>query len=471
MPKTSIQRRLIAAVVISQVLLAVGLAFVALYFTRRQLREAFDGQLRGRAMTIAALVRYSEEQHPRLIFEDDLVPPPLEKEHTDLFQVTGGDGHLIARSPDWPADLQPVPRQSRQHANFDLGGVQYRAVFLQKLPVLDREPDIPVGDVLNVIYAAPTEESTRAITYAAVGIAIGTAVLLLITVGLAVWGLRRGLEPLAELAGSASVVSTSNWELNPSDAARDTLELAPLTQAMTTMLAGLHRAFDQQREFLANAAHELKTPVAILKSTLQSLLQKPREAEEYRAGLEEALEDMARLEKLLHSMLRLARAEQWASGSARRDLQVIDVASTCQSAIERLAPVARERNVAVDLTADGAMPVRADAEDLELVWANLVENAIRFSPTGGRIQVRLHANASQGVVEVADEGPGMAAEELAHIFERFHRGDSSRARETGGYGLGLAISKALIEAYGGTITPESAPGKGTRMIVSVPLRT
>ena len=471
MPKTSIQRRLIAAVVISQLLLAVGLAFVALYFTRRQLREAFDGQLRGRAMTIAALVRYSEEQHPRLIFEDDLVPPPLEKEHTDLFQVTGGDGHLIARSPDWPADLQPVPRQSRQHTNFDLGGVQYRAVFLQKLPVLDREPDIPVGDVLNVIYAAPTEESTRAITYAAVGIAIGTAVLLLITVGLAVWGLRRGLEPLAELAGSASMVSTSNWELNPSDAARDTLELAPLTQAMTTMLAGLHRAFDQQREFLANAAHELKTPVAILKSTLQSLLQKPREAEEYRAGLEEALEDMARLEKLLHSMLRLARAEQWASGSARRDLQVIDVASTCQSAIERLAPVARERNVAVDLTADGAMPVRADAEDLELVWANLVENAIRFSPTGGRIQVRLHANASQGVVEVADEGPGMAAEELAHIFERFHRGDSSRARETGGYGLGLAISKALIEAYGGTITPESAPGKGTRMIVSVPLRT
>jgi two-component system OmpR family sensor kinase len=187
--------------------------------------------------------------------------------------------------------------------------------------------------------------------------------------------------------------------------------------------------------------------------------------------LEEALDDMARLEKLLHSMLRLARAEQWASGSAQRDLQVIDVATTCQSAIERLAPVARERNVDVDLTTDGAMPVRADAEDLELVWANLVENAIRFSPAGRRIQVRLHANANHGVVEVADEGPGMSSEELAHIFERFHRGDSSRARETGGYGLGLAISKALIEAYGGTITPESAPGQGTRMIVSVPLRT
>ena len=111
MPKASIQRRLIAAVVVSQLLLAVGLVFVALYFTRRQLREAFDAELRGRAMTIAALVRYSEEEHPRLIFEDDLVPPPLEKQHTDLYQVLGSDGHLIARSPDWPAGLQPCRRK------------------------------------------------------------------------------------------------------------------------------------------------------------------------------------------------------------------------------------------------------------------------------------------------------------------------------------------------------------------------
>ncbi len=471
MPRTSIQRRLIAVVVISQLLLAIALAMVALYFTRRQLREAFDSQLRGRAMTIAALVRYSEETHPRLIFEDDMVPPSLEKDRPDLYEVRGSDGHLIARSPEWPADLKPKPRKNRPHADFDLAGVHYRAVILEKLPVLDREPDIPPGDVLNVIYAAPTDEMTRAIAFAGLGIAIGTVVLLAMTVMLSVWALRRSLRPLAELAGSASTISTSNWELNPSDAARETMELAPLTQAMTTMLAGLHRAFDQQREFLANAAHELKTPVAILKSTLQSLLQRPRQAEEYRAGLEQALEDMARLEKLLHSMLRLARAEQWAAGSVRRDLEVVEVAATCQSAIDRLAPIARERNVSIELNKDGAMPIHADAEDLELIWVNLIENAIRFSPTGGRIQLRLHAKGGNGVVEVADSGPGMSHDELAHIFERFHRGDSSRARETGGYGLGLAISKALAEAYGGTIMADSNPGQGMRMSVSLPLRT
>lgn len=471
MPRTSIQRRLIAVVVISQLLLAIALAMVALYFTRRQLREAFDSQLRGRAMTIAALVRYSEETHPRLIFEDDMVPPSLEKDHPDLYEVRGSDGHLIARSPEWPADLKPKPRKNRPHADFDLARVHYRAVILENLPVLDREPDIPPGDVLNVIYAAPTDEITRAMAFAGLGIAIGTVALLAMTVMLSVWALRRSLRPLAELAGSASTISTSNWELNPSDAARETMELAPLTQAMTTMLDGLHRAFDQQREFLANAAHELKTPVAILKSTLQSLLQRPRQAEEYRAGLEQALEDMARLEKLLHSMLRLARAEQWAAGSVRRDLEVVEVAATCQSAIDRLAPIARERNVSIEVNKDGAMPIRADAEDLELIWVNLIENAIRFSPTGGRIQLRLHAKGGKGVVEVADSGPGMSHDELAHIFERFHRGDSSRARETGGYGLGLAISKALAEAYGGTIKADSNPGQGMRMSVSLPLRT
>jgi two-component system OmpR family sensor kinase len=469
MRQTSIQRRLIAAVVISQLVLAVGIVSVAVYFTRRQLRNAFDAGLHGRAMSIAALVRYSEDEHPILIFEDDMVPPPLEKQHPDLYQVIAGNGRVLARSPNWPQDLQAIPKKDRQHANFTVDGVGYRAVRLENVPVLDRESDAPSTDVLTVTYAAPTGQMIRAVTYAGIYIAAGSGLLLLITVGIAVWGLRRGLRPLAELAASAALVNTSNWKLNPSEAAVNTTELAPLTQTMTAMLDGLHRAFTQQREFLANAAHELKTPVAILKSTLQSLLQRPRAAEEYRAGLEQALDDMARLEQLMHSMLRLARAEQWAAGSARRDLATVEVAATCESALERLASVARERGVTVHFASNGPMPMLADADDLELVWSNLLENAIRFSPAGGNVQLRARSHGTRGYVEVEDNGPGIPAAELTHLFERFHRGDSSRARNTGGYGLGLAISKALIEAYGGTITPESGPGQGTRMVVEVPL--
>ncbi len=470
MGKTSIQRRLIAAVVISQLLLAIGLVSLAVYFTRRQLRNAFDAGLQGRAMSIAALVRYSEDEHPKLVFESEMAPPPLDREHPDLYEVSTNDGHVIGRSHNWPAGGSAQTRFRRDHIDVSIGKVHYRGLRLEKLPVLDREGDKPSTDLLNVTYAAPTEEMSEAVLRAGVYTAVGSAFLLCLTTLLAVWGVRRGLAPLSDLAASAGKISIANWELRPGEAAADTKELAPLTEAMTTMLHGLQCAFTQQREFLANAAHELKTPVAILKSTLQSLLQRPRTADEYRAGLEDALDDMARLEKLLHSMLRLARAEQWASGSLRRDLEVVDLVATCQIAVDRLQPVAQERNVTLQFQPNGAAPMRADPEDLELVWANLLENAIRFSPLGGRVELRVHSNGRRRYVEVQDSGPGIPSSELPHVFERFHRGDASRARDTGGYGLGLAISKALVEAYGGTITPASEPGQGTRMTVSLPIQ-
>ena len=471
MAKTSIQRRLIAAILISQLVLAVGLVDVAVFVTRAQLRNAFDIALHGRVMSIAALVRYSEDDPHKLLFESDLVPPPLDKGLPDLYEVYANGHTLIARSPTWPAKQSvPPPRGDRWIASYVVDGLPYRALRLERIPVLDREGDTPSPDFLTVTYASPVVPVTQAVGDVLLYIAIGSFVLLAISAGISLWALRRSLRPLSALANSAVAVSPSNWNLNPPEQARDTLELEPLTQAMTSMLDGLHRAFTQQREFVANAAHELKTPVAILKSTLQSLLQRPRTSDEYRAGLEDALDDMARLETLMHSMLRLARAEQWASGNLRRDLAPIDVGTTCQIAIERLQAVAQQRGVKIEFTANGPIRLPADADDLELVWSNLLENAIRFSPAGETVWINVRSSGARGYVEVADKGPGIPAAQLPHIFERFHRGDASRARDTGGYGLGLAISKALVEAYGGTIEPQSRPGEGTRMVVSLPVQ-
>jgi signal transduction histidine kinase len=470
MRKTSIQRRLIVAVVLSQTLLAVGLVWMAVYLNHRLLRRAFDNALQGRVASIAALVRYSEEPHPKLIFESDLVPPSLEKGHPDLYQVLASDGRVIARSSDWPEELAVLQRHGR-YEEFVYHNVRYRGLRLDNVGVVDREPDISSVDVLTVSYASPTDEMQREIWLAGIYTAGGSALLLLASVALAVWGLRRGLRPLADLAADAATVSASNWELKPSRDALHTIELLPLTQAMTTMLDGLHRAFTQQREFVADAAHELKTPVAILKSTLQSLLQQPRAAEEYRVGLEQALDDMDRLEQLLHMMLRLARAEQWSASSRVRSAEVVDIAATCRSALDLLHPLSPEKKVRVEFSSDGPMPIRADGEDLRLVWSNLLENAIRFSHDGGRVQLRALRDGERGRVEVEDHGPGISPVDLPRIFERFYRGDSSRARDTGGYGLGLAISKALIEAYGGSITAESSLGHGTRMVVLLPLQS
>jgi len=239
---------------------------------------------------------------------------------------------------------------------------------------------------------------------------------------------------------------------------------------MTTMLARLEHSFVQQKEFMGNAAHELKTPVAVLKSTLQSLLQRPRSSEEYQKGLEHSLEDLQRLEQLLQWMLRLARAEQWAHGALRRDLQVIDVTATCEEAVERIRHLAEERRMTIHLSKNGQVPLRADPEDLQQVWSNLLENAVRYGPEGGTIEVEVgRMQGGPARVVVADHGPGIPADELPQVFERFYRGDPSRNRATGGFGLGLAIAKALVEAYGGTIRAESSPGQGTRMMVELPV--
>ena len=460
-----------AAIAISQLVLAIGLIDVAVFVTRSQLRSAFDVALHGRAMSIAALVRYSEDGSNKLTFESDLVPPPLQKGVPDLYEVFANNRTMIARSSNWPADRRvSPPKGDRWIASYLVKGVPYRALRVEHIPVLDREGDAPSTDFLTVTFASPVDPVMQAVSDIFLYIVVGSLALLAVSSGFAFWALRRSLRPLGALATSAGAITTSNWELNPPQEALETLELAPLTEAMTSMLGGLHRSFTQQREFLANAAHELKTPVAILKSTLQSLLQRPRTSDEYRAGLEEALDDMARLEKLLHSMLRLARAEQWAAGSLRRDLAPVDVGMTCQLAIERLQAVASQRDVIIDFTANGPIRLPADPDDLELVWSNLLENAIRFSPKGETVQIRVHSNSSHGWVEVADRGPGIPASELPFIFERFHRADTSRARNTGGYGLGLAISKALVEAYGGTIEPHSRAGEGTRMVVTLPVQ-
>ncbi len=369
MAKTSIKRRLIAAVVASQLLLAAGLIWGAVYLNHRLLLRAFDTALKGRAMSIAALARYSEEPHPKLIFQSDMAPPPLEPGHPDLYEIIGSDGRIIARSPNWYAGLDARYNKPKPYVEFLLGNMPYRGVQLQNVPVFDREPDVPNNEVVSVSYASPTDEMHRQIRLAGIYTAAGSALLLLISVALALWGLRRGLRPLADLTLAATTVSPANWELKASDATRNTAELLPLAQAMTAMLNGLHVAFTQQREFVANAAHELKTPVAILKSTLQSLLQRPRAAGEYRAGLEQALDDMERLERLLHMMLRLARAEQRSASGVRNGTQIVDVTATCQSAVGLLQPLLQERGVSVELSSDGSLPINADPDDLRLVCA------------------------------------------------------------------------------------------------------
>jgi heavy metal sensor kinase len=469
MRRDSIQRRLIATVIISQAILTLGLVVTGVVATYWRLLSTLDSGMQAHAMSVAVLVRYTEDASGHVYFDNSLLPESIDPNHPDQFMVWADRTGLLTRSEDWPEGLQFQPGPN-QHWNFTFAGVPYHALRMTHVPVLDREEGKSFRpQTLTIVYASPTVRIRQQVKAAGAFIALMSLALLGATTWLASWRVRRSLSPLQDLAQQAARVSTQSWRLQVPKAAEDIEELRPLTESMTQMLARLEGSFEQQRQFLGNAAHELKTPVAVLKSTLQSLLQRSRSSEEYRAGLQAALQDMDRLEQLLQSMLRLARAEQWAQSPERPALELIDINATCEEAVERIRSLAQSRATAIQLATNGPVPFHADPEDLQLVWTNLLENAVRYSPEGSSVEVAVNHDNEKAQIVFEDHGVGISAADLPRIFDRFYRGDPSRTRATGGFGLGLAIAKALVEAYGGTISAESTPGKGTRMTVELPV--
>jgi signal transduction histidine kinase len=472
MKRFSLNRQLIIAVVASQVLLAAGLVLVGTSLSRHYIRSAFDVYIQGRAQSIAALVYFRDDGVPGLLFNDAKVPPSPHHIHKDIFLVKSDHGDFAQHSPGTdPRFFDQVPATKR-FWDFEIEGEPYRAIILRDVAVLDTEVGEPLPlPRLTVFYAAPTMDIEQQMRNLAIAIGVLGLLVLVPTLILALWSMRRALAPLKDLATAASAISVDRWKFEPSDAAKSTEELVPLIGAVQTVLEGLEAAFTRQRQFLGDAAHELKTSLAILKSSLQAMLNKPRQREEYEHGLAVMSGDCDRLERLLNRMLQTARAEQRIAKGQDYVPDPVDVVASCEQAIARLAQFAAAREVVMEFTASSEAIVLAEAADLELIWLNLLENAIQYSPRGASIAMNLVADGRSVAVSVADHGCGIDAAHLPHIFKRFYRVDSSRARSTGGFGLGLAVAKSLVDFYQGRIRAASEPGSGTRITVELPLHS
>jgi signal transduction histidine kinase len=465
----SITTRIIFAVVVCQLLLAACVTVAAVLYAQVALRAAFDATVESRADSTLALVRYTEDNPPGLLFDPSLLPRSNDPRRKDAFEVLAIDGHVVAESAGAEELLRRFAVSGSHYGLLRVGGGFYRAVALRDVTVLDEEDTVRVPSRVTVLYAAATDDIDVRLQTLALEVSGASLVLLLAATWLGAWMVRRGLAPLKDLAVSAGNISPSNWDFRPPASATLASELGPLIAAIQTLLNRLHESFRQQRDFTSDAAHELKTSVAIVKSSLQSLLQRPRTDEEYRTGLGHLLEDCARLEDLLERMLRLARVEQRADGGSRRNAAVTELNATCEAAIARMDALAQARNLKLEIVSSGNVLIRADSEDLELIWINLLENAIRYSPAESKIFMRVSRNGGGlARVSIEDSGPGIPPTDLPRIFERFHRADSSRARSSGGFGLGLAISKALVDAYGGRIEARNRAEGGTEILVELP---
>ena len=273
----------------------------------------------------------------------------------------------------------------------------------------------------------------------------------------------HALQPVAQISAAASRIADGNLAERINVAETDS-ELGRLAGVLNTTFARLEAAFAQQQQFTADASHELRTPLAVIISEAQTTLARERTAAEYRETVETCLDAAQQMRRLAQSLLELARYDAGQENLARRPLDLAEKARGC---VERLRPLARARGLRIhcDLA---AAPANGDADRLDQVITNLLANAIHYNHEGGEIHVSTGVAGQSVRLTVRDTGPGIAPEDLPHVFERFYRGDKSRGRAEGRAGLGLAICQAIVAAHGGTVEVLSPPGSGACFTISLP---
>ena len=354
------------------------------------------------------------------------------------YQVYALDGSLLLRSHDAPnAALAPAEGFSDVRA----AKVDWRAY---------RRTDQANGIV--VIVAHGVAERDAIVRDLALRLVVPMLVGLPL-LAMALWlAVTRALRPLDRLADE--VRGRQAGHLAPIAAPDAPAEVEPLVTATNQLLARLEQSFDAERRFTGDAAHELRTPLAALRTQAEVALSTPSDDKRRRA-LDQVVQGVGRATRLVEQMLMLARMD---AGDATPTFAPVDLAGVCREAIDDLAATALGRTIAVALEpAQDSLHVQGDPVMLFALARNLLDNALRFAPDAGRVRVALRREGDQACLEVEDSGPGVAPEVRARIFDRFFRGPDGRGD---GSGLGLSIARRVVELHRGTIAASASPSLG-----------
>ena len=281
------------------------------------------------------------------------------------------------------------------------------------------------------------------------------------------WLSGRALAPVAQITNDARRINATNLaDRLAVPPAHD--ELRELSETLNAMLGRIDRSVSQLRQFTADASHELRAPLALIYTAAEFSLRRERPREDLVEALEKILRESRHTTSLVDSLLLLARAD---SGEDSLQAPVaINVSSLCQDAADRAAELASAKGITVstDLRSTSIV-VDGDETALRRLLLILVDNAVKYTPAGGRVNVRLALEKDAALIRISDTGIGIAAADLPHVFDRFWRADKVRSRATGGTGLGLAIARWIVDRHGGTIVVSSELGKGSTFTVTLPL--
>lgn len=276
---------------------------------------------------------------------------------------------------------------------------------------------------------------------------------------------RRALRPIDHLAGEAHRITAEQLQQrlsvpNPDD------EIGRLATVFNATLGRLESSFDQLRRFTADASHELRTPLAIVRGIGEGVVAERRTPPEYEEAVGSILEEVDRMSNLVDTLLRLSRGD---AGTIRLTQEATNLGDLAREAAAALGILAEERNQTLELDISDGPVARIDRLVLREALTNVLDNAIKYSPRGSTVVLRVARTGDGAVIAVRDQGPGVAAEHRERVFDRFYRVDESRTRNGGGAGLGLAIARWAVEVHGGQITVHDGPRGGAEFRIVLPI--
>jgi heavy metal sensor kinase len=373
-------------------------------------------------------------------------PPGLAEDLTQGLAATGSRGQLQAPNGTTlyasPGPLPPSGEVLEHVLTFDIGsrGVYRLAVTHDTAPVRERLKELGVFVAALIPVAA-------------------------VAAGLLAWVvLRRTLAPIDAVRLEAEQISRTNVS-HRIEERWTSGEVRDLVRTFNAMLGRMEAAFEDLNSFAADAAHELRTPLATLRAEIETAIQRSPTLEEYEEILKSFQEEVSRMNRVVTDLFMLARMDR---GQHVLEMERTRLGPLIEETVETWDPVGRARGIRIR-TEGGDAEVRGNAVALRRVLMNLVENAVKYNRDGGEVVVTLERRGGRVVLQVRDTGIGIAPEHLGKLFQRFFRADRARSRESGGAGLGLAICKSFVLSHGGTISVASTPGVGSTFTVDLPL--
>lgn len=450
LPASLALRIALASALFGLALAAVGM-LVGYWALAAQLQARAEGELRSRRGLVLQLlaempgvgaVRAGEQRFRDVLAGHEDLHLALVEARTGAVLATFSrlGAASVAALDAQPA--QPPPVRWRADEATTLDGMRETARIADGTPVriylsLDRRHDMHLlsGFLRATVLALP---------------------LMLAAVALGAWLIARtGLGPLRQFRRMAASIGTESLDRRLSEAGLPE-ELGDLAREFNAMLERIDRGYRRLQEFSADLAHELRTPIAILLGRSQVALSQQRTAPELREVLEGDIEQLERLSRLIGDMLFIAQAEH---GQAVLQLEPVELQAEARHVAEYLSLVAEEKGVEVRVRGEAA--VRADRLLVQRAITNLVSNAVRHARAGSKVEIDIVAGQREASLTVANRGEPIAGAHLERIFDRFYRVDASRARHSGGAGLGLAIVRSIMQAHGGSVSASSDAGSGT----------